>query len=130
MAVDITALSSRQGTNNGNTPPGVIPGLLCSGGFRSPLTPRSAAGRAAGALELIGPAEHGAHAARARRRHRDGHRPLDEAWSFSLGTPIAAPPMTYSVGGKQYAAVLAGGEAEMRGAVLYQPSAFVAVFGR
>jgi hypothetical protein len=38
--------------------------------------------------------------------------------------------MTYSVGGKQYVAVLAGGEAEMRGAVLYQPSAFVAVFGR
>ena len=34
---------------------------------------------------------------------------LKEAWSFSLGTPITAPPMTYSVGGKQYVAVVAGG---------------------
>jgi glucose dehydrogenase len=54
---------------------------------------------------------------------------LKEAWSFSLGTPITAPPMTYSVGGKQYIAVVAGGEAGLRGAVLYQPSAVVAVFG-
>jgi alcohol dehydrogenase (cytochrome c) len=54
---------------------------------------------------------------------------LKEAWSFSLGTPITAPPMTYSVGGKQYIAVVAGGEAGLRGAVLYQPSAMVAVFG-
>jgi hypothetical protein len=35
----------------------------------------------------------------------------------------------YSVGGKQYIAVLAGGTAKLRGAVLYQPSAVVAVFG-
>ena len=55
---------------------------------------------------------------------------LNELWSFSLGTPITAPPMTYSVGGKQYIAVVAGGDANLRGAVLYQPSAFVAVFGR
>ena len=34
---------------------------------------------------------------------------LKELWSFSLGTPITAPPMTYSVGGKQYIAVVAGG---------------------
>jgi alcohol dehydrogenase (cytochrome c) len=54
---------------------------------------------------------------------------LKEVWSFSLGTPITAPPMTYSVGGKQYIAVVAGGEANLRGAVLYQPSAIVAVFG-
>ena len=54
---------------------------------------------------------------------------LNEAWSLRLGTPITAPPMTYSVGGRQYVAVLAG-EAEIGGAVLYQPSAFVAVFGR
>jgi alcohol dehydrogenase (cytochrome c) len=53
---------------------------------------------------------------------------LQEAWSFSLGTPITAPPMSYAVGGKQYIAVLAGGEVNQRGAVLYQPSAFVAVF--
>jgi alcohol dehydrogenase (cytochrome c) len=54
---------------------------------------------------------------------------LTEVWSFSLGTPITAPPMSYSVGGKQYVAVVAGGTARMRGAVLYQPSAIVAVFG-
>ena len=54
---------------------------------------------------------------------------LKELWSFGLGTPITAPPMTYSVGGKQYIAVIAGGEPNARGAVLYQPSAIVAVFG-
>src|SRR6266699_787788 len=54
---------------------------------------------------------------------------LKEVWSFSLGTPITAPPMTYSVGGKQYIAVVAGGTAGLRGAVLTQPSAIVAVFG-
>ena len=54
---------------------------------------------------------------------------LKETWSFSLGTPITAPPMTYSVGGKQYIAVVAGGTSGMRGAILYQPSAIVAVFG-
>ena len=54
---------------------------------------------------------------------------LAEVWSFSLGTPITAPPMTYSVGGKQYIAVIAGGTAGLRGAVLYQPAAIVAVFG-
>ena len=54
---------------------------------------------------------------------------LAEVWSFNLGTPITAPPMSYSVGGKQYIAVVAGGTARMRGAVLYQPSAIVAVFG-
>jgi hypothetical protein len=37
--------------------------------------------------------------------------------------------MSYSVGGKQYIAVVAGGTPGMRGAVLYQPSAIVAVFG-
>jgi alcohol dehydrogenase (cytochrome c) len=66
---------------------------------------------------------------------RDGHfiaydaDTLKELWSFSLGTPITAPPITYSVGGKQYIAVVAGGAAALRGAVLYQPSAIVAVFG-
>jgi hypothetical protein len=37
--------------------------------------------------------------------------------------------MTYSVGGKQYVAVVAGGAAAVRGGGLYQPSAIVAVFG-
>jgi alcohol dehydrogenase (cytochrome c) len=54
---------------------------------------------------------------------------LQELWSFSLGMPITAPPMTYSVGGKQYIAVVAGGAVGVRGAGLYQPSAIVAVFG-
>jgi alcohol dehydrogenase (cytochrome c) len=54
---------------------------------------------------------------------------LKEVWSLSLGTPITAPPMTYSVGGKQYVAVVAGGGVGVRGGGLYQPSAFVAVFG-
>jgi alcohol dehydrogenase (cytochrome c) len=53
---------------------------------------------------------------------------LAQVWSFNLGTPITAPPMSYSVGGKQYIAVVAGGTAGMRGAVLYQPAAIVAVF--
>jgi alcohol dehydrogenase (cytochrome c) len=54
---------------------------------------------------------------------------LKELWNFSLGMPITAPPMTYSVGGKQYVAVIAGGSTGIRGAGLYQPSAIVAVFG-
>jgi alcohol dehydrogenase (cytochrome c) len=54
---------------------------------------------------------------------------LKEVWSFNTGTPITAPPMTYSVGGKQYVAVVAGGGVGVRGGGLYQPSAFVAVFG-
>src|SRR6266849_2578664 len=36
---------------------------------------------------------------------------VKELWSFSLGTPITAPPMTFGVGGKQYVAVVAGGDA-------------------
>jgi alcohol dehydrogenase (cytochrome c) len=54
---------------------------------------------------------------------------LQELWSFNTGTPITAPPMTYSVGGKQYVAVVAGGGVGVRNGGLYQPSAFVAVFG-
>src|SRR6185437_14519351 len=33
---------------------------------------------------------------------------LKEVWSFSIGTGINAPPISYSVNGKQYIAVLAG----------------------
>jgi alcohol dehydrogenase (cytochrome c) len=54
---------------------------------------------------------------------------LKDVWSFSVGTPITAPPMSYSVGGKQYIAVVAGGTPGLRGGGLYQPSAIVAVFG-
>lgn len=35
-------------------------------------------------------------------------RSLKELWSFNVGTGINAPPITYSVNGKQYVAVLAG----------------------
>jgi alcohol dehydrogenase (cytochrome c) len=35
-------------------------------------------------------------------------RTLKEVWSFSTGTGINAPPITYSVNGKQYIAVLVG----------------------
>jgi alcohol dehydrogenase (cytochrome c) len=54
---------------------------------------------------------------------------LQEIWSFNIGTPITAPPMTYSVNGKQYIAVVGGGSTGLRGAGLRQPSALVAVFG-
>jgi alcohol dehydrogenase (cytochrome c) len=54
---------------------------------------------------------------------------LQELWSFSLGTPITAPPISYSVGGKQYIAVVAGGAVGVRQGGLYQPTAIVAVFG-
>jgi alcohol dehydrogenase (cytochrome c) len=33
---------------------------------------------------------------------------LDEVWSFNVGSPIQAPPVSYSVNGKQYVAVLVG----------------------
>ncbi len=33
---------------------------------------------------------------------------LKEVWSFNVGTGINAPPVTYSVNGKQYIAVLVG----------------------
>ena len=33
---------------------------------------------------------------------------LQEVWSFNVGTGINAPPITYSVNGKQYVAVLVG----------------------
>jgi alcohol dehydrogenase (cytochrome c) len=54
---------------------------------------------------------------------------LEELYSFNLGTPITAPPMSYSVNGKQYIAVVAGGGVGTRGMGLYQPGAIVAVFG-
>jgi alcohol dehydrogenase (cytochrome c) len=33
---------------------------------------------------------------------------LNEVWSFNVGGPIQAPPVSYSVNGKQYVAVLVG----------------------
>jgi alcohol dehydrogenase (cytochrome c) len=46
--------------------------------------------------------------------HPDGEfaaydaKTLKELWSFNVGTGIQAPPITYSVNGKQYIAILAG----------------------
>ncbi len=37
---------------------------------------------------------------------------LDELWTFNTGVSIAAPPITYQVGGHQYLAILAGGPAK------------------
>jgi len=54
---------------------------------------------------------------------------LQEVYSFNLGTPITAPPMSYKVGDKQYIAVVIGGGIGLRGVPLLQPSAMVAVFG-
>ena len=42
---------------------------------------------------------------------------LDELWSFNAGTTIAAPPITYSINGKQYVAIVVGG-------ALYRPADF------
>ena len=42
---------------------------------------------------------------------------LDELWSFEAGTTIAAPPITYTVNGKQYVAIVVGG-------ALYRPADF------
>jgi alcohol dehydrogenase (cytochrome c) len=33
---------------------------------------------------------------------------LKEAWSFNVGSPIQAPPISYSINGKQYVAILVG----------------------
>lgn len=34
---------------------------------------------------------------------------MEEIWSFNTGTPIGAPPISYSVDGQQYVAVVVGG---------------------
>jgi alcohol dehydrogenase (cytochrome c) len=33
----------------------------------------------------------------------------EQLWEFSLGAPVSGPPITYSVGGRQYIAVVTGG---------------------
>ncbi len=38
---------------------------------------------------------------------------LKPLWSFNTGSFSSAPPMTYSVNGKQYVAVLIGGSAQV-----------------
>ncbi len=46
---------------------------------------------------------------------------LDVLWQFNAGSVIAAPPMTYAVGGKQYVAVLVGGGPLARGTMNKSP---------
>ncbi|MBM3507570.1 MAG: PQQ-dependent dehydrogenase, methanol/ethanol family [Alphaproteobacteria bacterium] len=38
-------------------------------------------------------------------------RTLSTLWTFNVGTPIQAPPMTFAVNGHQYVAIMAGGTA-------------------
>jgi alcohol dehydrogenase (cytochrome c) len=49
---------------------------------------------------------------------------LEELWSFNVGTAMTAPATTYSVGGRQYVAVVTGGS----GSGLWQPAANIVVF--
>jgi alcohol dehydrogenase (cytochrome c) len=63
---------------------------------------------------------------------------LTPAWSFNMGSPCGAPPMSFAAGGKQYVAVLVGysppgaqtaTQAGRPGANLMTPSNFLMVFG-
>jgi alcohol dehydrogenase (cytochrome c) len=47
-------------------------------------------------------------------------RTLQELWSFNTGTGINAPPITYSVNGKQYVAVLVGSR-QSQNVIPYSP---------
>ena len=46
---------------------------------------------------------------------------LQELWSFNVGSGISAPPITYSVNGKQYIAVLAGHSRVPKGRLATHP---------
>jgi alcohol dehydrogenase (cytochrome c) len=61
---------------------------------------------------------------------------LAELWSFNAGTPIVAPPITYSAEGRQYIAVVAGGPSLLFGGggnipemARITPSSMLFVFG-
>ena len=47
---------------------------------------------------------------------------LKPLWSFNTGSFSSAPPMTYAVNGKQYVAVLIGGNAQTRDLLNKTPS--------
>ncbi len=51
-------------------------------------------------------------------------RTLNTLWTFNVGTPIQAPPMTFAVGGRQYVAIMAGGAAGAAQRVLRNSTAF------
>jgi len=46
---------------------------------------------------------------------------LKPLWSFNAGSFSSAPPMTYSVNGKQYMAVLIGGNVQVKGSLDHSP---------
>ena len=59
---------------------------------------------------------------------------LSELWSFHTGTAITAPPMTYAVDGKQFVAILVGGQNRANNAMrpelaLLQQAPSIYVFG-
>jgi len=58
---------------------------------------------------------------------------LAELWSFNAGTPITAPPITYSWDGKQYVAIVVGGQDRSSGAdpalKMFKKAGVVLVFG-
>jgi len=59
---------------------------------------------------------------------------LTELWAFNAGTPITSPPITYSVDGRQYVAILTGGQNQSKMAgrpelALYKRSPSIIVFG-
>ena len=55
---------------------------------------------------------------------------MDEVWSFNVGTPIGAPPISYELDGKQYVAVVTGGSPGFAPALQgMQNASQVVVFG-
>lgn len=62
-------------------------------------------------------------------------RTLQTLWTFNVGTPIQGPPMTFSTGGKQYVAIMAGGTAGLAQRAVrtstrwFTPSNYLFVFG-
>jgi alcohol dehydrogenase (cytochrome c) len=46
---------------------------------------------------------------------------LDELWKFNVGSGFSAPPMTYSVNGKQYVAIVSGPSLVARGRLANTP---------
>lgn len=55
---------------------------------------------------------------------------MKEVWKFNVGTPIGAPPISYSVDGKQYIAVVVGGSKGGGPRLgMYEAASQVVVFG-
>jgi len=54
---------------------------------------------------------------------------LEELWYMNVGTPIAAPPITFAIGDTQYVAIVAGGGLAGSNNPLLQGAATLYVFG-